>query len=1091
MLLKGLALAMLVLTCLPAAYAASLAKTVTITDYLGIDWQDELVHYPLELPSGALRGAAEVLVASERKALPSQVSDVARYPDGSVKSCTVWFFASVPANGAVSYTLTPGKPGATTAGVKVTTAPAAVTLSTVGAKPIGIRLPNGAKSFDWPIPAGQAPGPIQGLLLPSGKVAGQGKIEAPFLVKSYSTEILATGPLFAEARISYLFDTGYWTFTARVIKGCPTVVIHEEFNTGDSGQLAKDADRFFTLTLAGGGFQPSQFFFGGRNDRPDLATLVTNGLREEWKAFGIRDNWFASNVQGAEIPKGQAQELYRCTAYPSVLARVGCVTRVQEATGDAVGITGLDTAYWREPLSIRLRATAAGEAQLCFPLQDYKQDWPIDGFGDGSPNYTGVTLYVPKHTARRAYGLMLSPATDEKTELLQSLFTQARRLDPGALPLDTVKDMTLNWPDPLAKEAWATASSEKGKKALEIMRTRLNVTRALGQWARFSMAYHYSYAKADYPVVKEVLDSPKDLSAADRVTMRRLCAWNAYDMNSESTFPFGMGFHLNNPNMSVMAVEARAKSSLLVQDHPMFKPWGTWTLAFLKDFNRRFTRASGALYENPHYSLGVTLDWQAQANKILMDAGIGDAFDTPLFAKGIRFCLDWLSPPDPRFLGHRVVLPMGNCSYQSIPPSMATQYITYFKERNPELAGQLQWAANQTLPKDKQIAIVKDIVPQLKSTWYKDYGVYMRHGFGTPYETLLLLYAGNCDGHYEWEQDQMSYTLYAKGQPINLHFGNGYFPMFGRTWLRNRVSIDHMFEESERNVTQVRTAAFAPAMEYAHATREIDSLRPFKTEYPILKGSAWTPEESENMPAMPVWQRIPMTVWHRQVLFLKDTDPKGPNYFVLRETFSGTPTRPTDLSLWFLANSMTRKGDVFHFDGQCLVDMDVFVSTPAGTEPETGKYGHVQQPYVRMVGFDPKFHPDGKLQETQLFLRLKQPAGKGYLVVLYPRLKAGDPEAVCTTLADGVVKVDTPLSSDYAFVNSVPFAFTDARVSFRGTAGSVRFYADNQIVVTNAEGQAEYKVSGKTITGTGAFTVTIGKDGVKTEKGEGASVEVK
>jgi hypothetical protein len=77
-----------------------------------------------------------------------------------------------------------------------------------------------------------------------------------------------------------------------------------------------------------------------------------------------------------------------------------------------------------------------------------------------------------------------------------------------------------------------------------------------------------------------------------------------------------MGFHLNNPNMSVMAVEARVKSSLLVKDHPLFKTWGAWTLAFLKDYNQRFTRESGSLYENAHYSLGVTLDWQAQANTL-------------------------------------------------------------------------------------------------------------------------------------------------------------------------------------------------------------------------------------------------------------------------------------------------------------------------------------------------------------------------------------------------------------------------------------------------------------------------------------------
>jgi hypothetical protein len=505
----------------------------------------------------------------------------------------------------------------------------------------------------------------------------------------------------------------------------------------------------------------------------------------------------------------------------------------------------------------------------------------------------------------------------------------------------------------------------------------------------------------------------------------------------------------------------------------MFKTWGDWSRNFLIDYNKRFTRPMGALYENPHYSLGVTLDWMAQANKILMDEGIGDALDTPLMPKAMHFMMNWLTPPDARFNGHRVILPIGNCSYQSVPLSMATQYVTYYKERNPQLAGQLQWMANQTYPADKQLTITKDVVPPLGSIEYPNYGVFMRNGFGTPYETLMFLFAGNCDGHAEWESDQMGYTLYAKGQPINLSFGNGYFPMFMRPWLRNRVSIDHKFEESERNPTKVTASAFAPAMEYAHATRGIDSIRPLKTEYPVLKGSASAPEESLSWPAMPTWEHIPMTIWHRQIVYMKDADPKGPNYFVLRDGFDGKPTKPTDLSLWFLANTMTRKENVFHFDGQVKVDMDVFVASPTAAQPETGTYGHVQQPYGRLTGFDPKFFPNGKRAENQLFLRLKQPVGKGYLVVLYPRLKDTDAAANFTYLTENAVKVETPLSTDYVFVNHLPSTFKDKSINFAGTAGSVRFYKDGKTVVTNAEGKGQYQVAGKTISGEGPFTVTL------------------
>jgi hypothetical protein len=224
------------------------------------------------------------------------------------------------------------------------------------------------------------------------------------------------------------------------------------------------------------------------------------------------------------------------------------------------------------------------------------------------------------------------------------------------------------------------------------------------------------------------------------------------------------------------------------------------------------------------------------------------------------------------------------------------------------------------------------------------------------------------------------------------------------------------------------------------------------------------------------------------VLFLKDADPRGPNYFVLRDSFGGAPSRPTDLSLWFLANSMTRQGDVFHFDGQCQADMDVFVASPAGAEPETGKYGHS----MISVGIacDTNWFPGGIVAENQLFLRLKQPPDKGYLVVLYPRLKENDPAASFATLAEGVVRIETPLSTDYAFLNPTAFEFKDDRVQFNGMSGTVRFFKSGKIAVTGTEGKTEIRVAGRRIEGNGPFTVTIVDGKVATQThAAGARVE--
>lgn len=432
-------------------------------------------------------------------------------------------------------------------------------------------------------------------------------------------------------------------------------------------------------------------------------------------------------------------------------------------------------------------------------------------------------------------------------------------------------------------------------------------------------------------------------------------------------------------------------------------------------------------------------------------------------------------------------MPVGNTSYQSVPPEMAELVVRYYAERDPELAGQFQWFANQTLPEEKRIGIVADVIPNLGSVWVKDYGVFMRHGFGTPHETYFHMMAGNCLGHYE-TTDHMVYTLYAKGHPINLHFGNGYFPMFGRPWLRNGISVDHRVHWGyERLYAQVETAAFMPPLEYAHASLDIDELLDKCGEYPPDYGK---PDPDPIKPQTA--ERMPLMTWHRQVVFVKDADPAGPNYFVIRDTFGGKPTKPTDDNFWFLANRMEKRGDVYHFDGQLPVDMDVFVNAPAGTEPETGKFGHVQQPYGRLVGDDLNYYPNKVRREDQLLLRLKQPAGEGYFVVLYPRLKDIDPAATFTSLGEHGVKVQTPLSTDYVVANSFPVTVKDDRMEFTGLAGAVRFYGDGKIVAVNNESEATIRVAGKTIVGRGAFTVTIAGDQVETKRyGEGAVVEVR
>ncbi len=1070
-----------VLTALHVASAAPVE--ITLHDGLGLDWKDELVHYPLNLPEKAVFEANAVEVAVKgHGAIPCQLSDIVRYPDGSVSSCKVWFRTDLGAGTTNVYIITPGKRGTMSAEpVKVEADAVSVTLSTLTpAGRIGIRLPAGSKIYDWPAPAAETPGPVLALLLPSGRETGSGRFEVPFEVKSYQSEVTASGPLFAEVRVQYVFDAGFWEFSARVEQGRQTILINEEFDTGYSGQQMplsmkrhqtrwSPVDRFYSLVLGGekaDGFRPSQVFFGANNNDPAFMDVLPRTIPAGFSE--IRGNWFAAPVHGFNVDWNRPGPVFFLSGYASSMPRVGRLARVVEPGGEAVGVIGLHTERWHNPMSLHLRVTPERELALSLPIQTYEQEWNSDGFGRFSPNYTGKMLFNPPYLAKRSYGIVLGNDENEKDNLLGGLFAVGAS---QALSLDWVKDMILEWPDAQRDEAGAPETSENGMEALNYLRRRVAIMRTAGDLARYSMAYHHGFGQTDYNKVRNAMENAgTEFTADDRREAHRLLAFLAYDMHSACRFPYGTGFHLNNPNMTIMAVDARMKMLGLVADHPMAPRWGEESLNLAKAFIERFTRESGAPFENPHYILGVTLAQLTSANEIIMAQGVGDAFDNELFVRMLGFLPNWLTPPDPRFLGYRLVLPLGNCSYQSVPPEMGERLVRYLASRRPESAGEIQWMVNQTLPEKERLTIVADRVPALGSVHYEDYGVSFRHGFGTPYETLFHMMAGNCFGHYELETDQMAYTLYAKGQPINLHFGNGYFPIFNRPWLRNRVSIDHKWEIPERNEPRIESVMLSETADYVRTVKPIDQIQG-RTEYPPARGG----QDPHSLTPEPV-EDIPMTEWHRQALFLKDPDPKGPNYFVLCDSFAGTPTRPTDLSLWFLSTDMTRKGDVFHFVGQCEVDMDLFVAAPVNAEPETGSYGHVQQAYGRRVGFDPKYHPDGKLGETQQFVRFRQEPGKGYLVVLYPRLKEGDPEAQFTRLGDAAVRVKTPVSTDTVILNSHPFSFKNGDLAFSGSAAVVRDYPDGRRVISNLEGNLRLEIGGKIIAGSGPFEVTL-KDG--------------
>jgi hypothetical protein len=82
--------------------------------------------------------------------------------------------------------------------------------------------------------------------------------------------------------------------------------------------------------------------------------------------------------------------------------------------------------------------------------------------------------------------------------------------------------------------------------------------------------------------------------------------------------------------------------------------------------------------------------------------------------------------------------------------------------------------------------------------------------------------------------------------------------------------------------------------------------------------------------------------WSRQVILVKDTDPKGTSYLLVHDDLTSNRDLEPAFNLWSLTKGVEPKGDQpFHtFSGQWGVDLDVFVAEPAAPRIGFGELAH-------------------------------------------------------------------------------------------------------------------------------------------------------
>jgi hypothetical protein len=329
--------------------------------------------------------------------------------------------------------------------------------------------------------------------------------------------------------------------------------------------------------------------------------------------------------------------------------------------------------------------------------------------------------------------------------------------------------------------------------------------------------------------------------------------------------------------------------------------------------------------------------------------------------------------------------------------------------------------------------------PAWRSEHFPGSGVVLRGHFPDDRESYLYLIQGNMHQHYD--NDQGSFMMWGKGRPLCLDWGyHGLMP----AWLHNRMDIGGGGEIAEFS-----------------GLERADYLHNHQGD------------------------------WDRQILFVKDADPLGPNYFLIRDSTSGRGTN----NWWLWINTeqpIPAGGSLVSATGRDDVDLDIwFDAASAGllkrirqaapepasfagpatdlTDSPGGKadiepFDRETRPWVYettehtetvVIGRGGRYWGNEK-GTTQQGLNLRVPNGQPVVALLYPRLNQEAKPVVTSFSEDRALKVVSAAGTDYVFLGLEPFEAAVEGVGFKGKGGVVQERASEAVLSLAAPGEIRF-----------------------------------
>jgi hypothetical protein len=991
----------------------------SLRDYLNRDWQNELVTFKVDASLVGRRDVA--LLDADQRPVPFQWST------GSTAG--IAFLASVPRFAQVEYHLVEGKGQRTEDGERRTvTIKDRPELVELGNDSIGIRLNKGSKALTQ--------GPIGGIRLTSGKWVGDGELHwtaAGTATPLCRVKVVADGPVFADVESEYAFpENGYWRLRFRVIAGEPVVLVDEEFS-GPSGAV-------YRLKL-GAGFGPDHLFWrkeaaGASDALKDLAgesIFLLEPWLEWWRS--ACGNWLA--VYRDESPDLLAVGLRdpACWVEPG---KTKWYTKVDVAKAD-LGMEFQLRGFQRKWMLMALaKEEALRPAKEAAPLpqqflmkhgdvrldeiKDYVLEWPDAGLGH-------PRLYVtPEELARFRQHFKVD------TKLLARLRGTAPSL--GAL-------------DDYVSCALATGDRELLGRLAEFAVAELQ--RCVDLLARQDRHPTQGFApNRKYDQVIPTLNAldgvlqPGVLAPEVRARVRAQLAYLGYTLANPSFHSPERGYNAN-PNMTTAARCMSGIVGCLIPDHPEARAWAQLGIREMANELDTWTGPNGGWLEAPHYAT-VSLDALVALALAVRQTPFTDTdwAHHPKLKAAVRWLACISTPRDARLEGQRRMPEIGN-TYTGERTCLTGWMARIWKDKDPAFAKQMQWMWKEqgsftkpgiggwypglmgysALMFDPSISAE---APVWGSEWFPEAGAVFRAHFPGDCETYLHYIQGRLHEHYDY--DEGSFILWGKGQPLCEDFG-----YYGRAAASDHSRVAYASNEERGAEGKVREFVAGERLDYLHGERPN---------------------------------------WNRQILFVKDRDPLGPNYFVIRDTLKDAHAADwrkflpinigagPDWRVWIATDTIpnssagvppaTSQSSTLNpsapirVPGRFGVDLVVYFSDTSGGALSTEELSRT----TGASGFKSQ-------TTTQHSLRLRLGENDTVSAVLYPVTRTQTTPKF-TKLANGrAVKIESSYGTDYAFLGLEPFDFKQGDLAFRGQGGAAQMRPDGAHLSLAGPGRLRYK----------------------------------